>query len=206
MPPGSFLLSHQPVSHCHLALGVVIPVHHDTGHWVKYTHRIHVPIITGPELEFLVGPNEQSMLSYDVSEGRIIELNNQAKHAVTNNLSYHRVHLIFDYVEDFPITRYTLQVRYPLPSSLPPPQPLCSLVRSFTKQEDPLISIPMIQNVIHLFSQINKLMNHFHPLLFLVSPPSFPSLSLSSSDGLHQVLRSVEPHLSTNTSVSTRLS
>lgn len=90
--------------------GVVIPVHHDTGHWVKYTHRVHVPIITGPELEFLVGPNEQSLQSYDLCEGRIIELNNQAKHAVTNNLSYHRVHLIFDYVEDYPITRYTLQV------------------------------------------------------------------------------------------------
>jgi hypothetical protein len=92
-----------------LSLGVIIPVHHDTGHWVKHTHRVHVPIITGPELEFLVGPNDQSMQSYDVSEGRIIELNNQAKHAVTNNLSFYRVHLIFDYVEDFPITRYTLQ-------------------------------------------------------------------------------------------------
>lgn len=92
-------------------IGVVIPVHHDTGHWVKHTHRVHVPIISGPELEFMVGPNEQSMLSYDVSEGRIIELNNQAKHAVTNNLAYNRVHLIFDYVEDYPITRYALQVR-----------------------------------------------------------------------------------------------
>lgn len=26
--------------------GCVIPVHHDTGHWVQYTHRVHVPIVT----------------------------------------------------------------------------------------------------------------------------------------------------------------
>lgn len=89
--------------------GVIIPVHHDTGHWVKHTHRVHVPIISGPELEFFVGPDESSMLSYEVNEGRIIELNNQAKHAVTNNLTYNRVHLIFDYVDDYPLTRYSLQ-------------------------------------------------------------------------------------------------
>lgn len=26
--------------------GCVIPVHHDTGHWVKHSHRIHVAIVT----------------------------------------------------------------------------------------------------------------------------------------------------------------
>lgn len=26
--------------------GCVIPIHHDTGHWVRHTHRVHVPIIT----------------------------------------------------------------------------------------------------------------------------------------------------------------
>lgn len=89
--------------------GVTIPVHHDTGEWVKYTHRIHVPICTGDEVEFLCGPNESAMLSYAVEEGSIIELNNQSKHAVTNNWTRNRVHLIFDYVEDYPIKRYTLK-------------------------------------------------------------------------------------------------
>lgn len=32
-------------------------------------------------------------------EGRVVELNNQAKHAVTNAWSRHRVHLILDYVD-----------------------------------------------------------------------------------------------------------
>lgn len=26
--------------------GCLIPVHHDTGHWVQHTHRVHVAIIT----------------------------------------------------------------------------------------------------------------------------------------------------------------
>lgn len=24
----------------------VIPVHHDTGHWVQHTHRVHVAVVT----------------------------------------------------------------------------------------------------------------------------------------------------------------
>jgi len=37
-----------------------------------------------------------------------VELNNQAKHAVTNNMNRNRVHLIFDYVDDHPVTRHAL--------------------------------------------------------------------------------------------------
>jgi hypothetical protein len=41
---------------------------------------------------------------YLFDEGRIVELNNQAKHSVVNNMTdTHRVHLIFDYVDDHPI-------------------------------------------------------------------------------------------------------
>ena len=44
-------------------------------------------------------------------EGHIIELNNQAKHCVINNLvDTNRIHLIFDYVEpDYVLKRYQLQ-------------------------------------------------------------------------------------------------
>ena len=38
--------------------GMTIPVHHDTGYWVKHTHRVHVAIETGELVDFLVGPNE----------------------------------------------------------------------------------------------------------------------------------------------------
>lgn len=91
--------------------GMSIPVHHDTGLWVKHTHRIHVPIITGEKVDFYVGPNEESLVKYFFPEGHIIEINNQAKHAVDNNLDCYRVHLIFDYVDDYPLSRYKLRVR-----------------------------------------------------------------------------------------------
>ena len=91
--------------------GVNIPVHHDTGYWVKHTHRVHVAIdSSSAQVDFLVGPTPDKMQKYSFEEGRIVELNNQAKHAVSNNWDRHRVHLIFDFVEDHPINaRYTLK-------------------------------------------------------------------------------------------------
>ncbi len=41
--------------------GVAIPVHHDTGYWVKHCHRVHVAIDTGAEVDFLVGPTNDLM-------------------------------------------------------------------------------------------------------------------------------------------------
>lgn len=87
--------------------GVSIPVHHDTGYWVKKTHRLHVAVVTNDEVDFLAGPTCDDMKKYVLNEGRVIELNNQAKHAVYNNSStLWRVHFIFDYVElDFSLPR-----------------------------------------------------------------------------------------------------
>ncbi|CAN0426482.1 unnamed protein product, partial [Discosporangium mesarthrocarpum] len=80
--------------------GSVIPVHQDSGHWVCHSHRIHVPIITNcDEVSFTVGVEPLSMRRVLFDEGRVVELNNQAKHAVTNGWTQHRVHLILDYVE-----------------------------------------------------------------------------------------------------------
>ena len=39
----------------------------------------------------------------------IVELNNQAKHAVDSLMEGERVHLIFDYVDDFPLERIVLE-------------------------------------------------------------------------------------------------
>jgi len=83
--------------------GSTIPVHHDTGFWVPRSHRLHVPIITNERVVFRVGLNENEMIRFAFDEGYIIELNNQAKHAVDNFWDGTRVHLIFDYVEDFPL-------------------------------------------------------------------------------------------------------
>lgn len=40
---------------------VTIPVHHDTGYWVRHTHRCHLALVTGEEVEFWVGPTVDSM-------------------------------------------------------------------------------------------------------------------------------------------------
>lgn len=80
--------------------GVKIPIHHDTGHWVKHTHRCHLAVETGEGVVFLVGPTEDKMKQVYFREGNITELNNQAKHAVSNNMDKHRIHLIFDYVDE----------------------------------------------------------------------------------------------------------
>ena len=82
--------------------GVTIPIHHDTGEWVKFAHRIHVPIIV-PDVNavlFRCGPTTSKLARVDTAPGHVFEMNNQAKHAVTNaHDTLYRVHLILDYVD-----------------------------------------------------------------------------------------------------------
>jgi hypothetical protein len=81
--------------------GVTIPVHHDTGSWVRKSHRVHVPVITDPaNVMFRCGGGrEEDMVRVQCDEGRVFEMNNQAKHAVSNCSGEYRVHLILDYVD-----------------------------------------------------------------------------------------------------------
>lgn len=82
--------------------GVTIPAHHDTGDWVRRTHRVHVPVIvTNPHrILFRCGPSEAAMERVSCHPGHIFEINNQGKHAVSNCSGEHRVHLILDYVDE----------------------------------------------------------------------------------------------------------
>ncbi|KAG7401102.1 hypothetical protein PHYBOEH_002985 [Phytophthora boehmeriae] len=90
--------------------GADIPVHHDTGSWVHFTHRMHIPVFTSPDIDFMVGPNDDNMERYEFKQGNLYELNNISRHRVKNNWDQHRVHMIFDYVdEDFPVNRMELQ-------------------------------------------------------------------------------------------------
>lgn len=41
--------------------GAKIPVHHDTGYWVRFTHRCHIAIVTDPAVHFYVGPTADRM-------------------------------------------------------------------------------------------------------------------------------------------------
>lgn len=78
----------------------VIPAHHDSGYWVSRTHRLHCAIVTNDRVVFRVGPNAESMVRFELKPGRIVELNNQAKHYVANLGAHYRTHLIFDYVDE----------------------------------------------------------------------------------------------------------
>lgn len=81
--------------------GTTIPIHHDTGEWVKHSHRVHVPIIvSNPDrILFRCGPTPTSMERISCIPGHVFEMNNQGKHAVSNCHDDHRVHLILDYVD-----------------------------------------------------------------------------------------------------------
>lgn len=54
--------------------GVNIPPHHDTGLWVKNTHRVHLAIETNELVEFWVGPVETEMKQVIVKQQFIISL------------------------------------------------------------------------------------------------------------------------------------
>uniref|UniRef100_A0A7S1YTR1 Aspartyl/asparaginy/proline hydroxylase domain-containing protein n=1 Tax=Ditylum brightwellii TaxID=49249 RepID=A0A7S1YTR1_9STRA len=87
--------------------GATIPTHHDTGLWVRHTHRVHIPIIVEDPncILFQCGPTEDTMIRVACVPGHVFEMNNQAKHGVSNcDPTEHRVHVILDYVdEDFVI-------------------------------------------------------------------------------------------------------
>ena len=98
LPPGASLIR---LLFASLPPGVTIPSHHDTGEWVKHTHRVHVPILVPDpsRILFRCGPTPQSMARIDCEPGHVFEINNQAKHSVSNCSNDSRVHLILDYLE-----------------------------------------------------------------------------------------------------------
>jgi hypothetical protein len=81
--------------------GVTIPVHEDSDTWVGKTHRVHVPIIVEhvDEILFRCGPTVERLDRISTAFGHVFELNNQAKHVVSNCSSDYRVHLILYYVD-----------------------------------------------------------------------------------------------------------
>lgn len=98
LPPGACLIR---LLFASLPPGVTIPVHHDTGEWVKKTHRVHIPILVNDpsKVLFRCGPTVEAMQRIDCEPGHVFEINNQAKHAVSNCDVDSRVHLILDYID-----------------------------------------------------------------------------------------------------------
>lgn len=70
-----------------------IPLHSDTHPSFSIGHRIHVPLKTNDNIEFIVGGQTITMMP-----GQAYEIDNQRNHQVTNGGSDDRIHLIFDYI------------------------------------------------------------------------------------------------------------
>ena len=81
--------------------GTTIPLHQDSGAWVKETHRCHCPVIVKkPEqVIFRVGRTDTQLQRIDCTPGHVFEINNQGRHAVSNCSNDYRVHLILDYMD-----------------------------------------------------------------------------------------------------------
>lgn len=77
-----------------LPAGAEIKPHIDDGESLKRCHRIHVPVISNPDSLFMVG-----RLRFHMPEGEMWEINNRRTHAVRNDGTQARVHLIMDYVQ-----------------------------------------------------------------------------------------------------------
>ncbi len=74
-----------------LAPGEVVPAHCDINyHWISKT-RIHIPIVTHPDVNFNCDDNNVHM-----AEGEAWIFDNWRRHSVVNNSPYTRVHLVLD--------------------------------------------------------------------------------------------------------------
>jgi len=69
-----------------------IQQHVDTGYSLRHSHRVHVPVITSDAARFMVGGETIVM-----REGDVWEINNCRPHAVSNDGTESRVHLIIDW-------------------------------------------------------------------------------------------------------------
>ncbi|MBV9549296.1 MAG: aspartyl/asparaginyl beta-hydroxylase domain-containing protein [Alphaproteobacteria bacterium] len=74
-----------------LPAGAKIAPHIDNGIGITAVHRIHVPIVTNPDVHFFI-----DKVSHYLEAGIIYEFDNTRLHAVENRSTERRVHLMCD--------------------------------------------------------------------------------------------------------------
>ena len=77
-----------------MAPGGVIQPHIDANPAAKWPHKIHVPLLTNPQVDFRIG---DAVHNFPVGEA--VEVNNLGPHAVHNGGQTDRIHLIFEYYD-----------------------------------------------------------------------------------------------------------
>lgn len=88
-PPGGMVLR---AVLARLPPGCVIDAHVDRHPSFSVGHRIHVPLVTNPRVQFIVGTED-----IHPQPGQAFELNNAVPHSVRNDGDAARIHFIFDY-------------------------------------------------------------------------------------------------------------
>jgi hypothetical protein len=83
-----------------LGPGCRIARHKDSHPSFAVAHRIHVPLITNPDVEFIVGSEHVPPRAHYA-----FELNNLMFHQVTNRGASTRIHFIFDYAPPATLNR-----------------------------------------------------------------------------------------------------
>lgn len=77
-----------------LAAGHQIDPHYDGAGSNQRVHKIHIPLVTNPEAEFLVGDGR-----FHLDVGKAYEVNNIISHGAVNQGSEDRIHFIFEVFE-----------------------------------------------------------------------------------------------------------
>jgi hypothetical protein len=80
--------------------GGAILKHADKGGWATGLHRVHIPLITNPDVQFLMqSDREGTYIAIPVAPGDVFEINNAVPHEVHNSRTEERVHLLVDFAE-----------------------------------------------------------------------------------------------------------
>jgi hypothetical protein len=88
-PPGGTVIR---AMMARLPPGKRIARHRDSHPSFNIAHRVHVPLQTNPDVEFIVGKELVPPRAHFA-----FELNNRVEHQVCNRGTAHRIHFIFDY-------------------------------------------------------------------------------------------------------------
>ena len=93
-PYGYVRAAYPRVMLARLASGGEILPHMDNNPAAQWPHKIHVPLQTNPQVGFRIGDT-----TYHLPEGEALEVNNLGIHAVRNDGTADRIHLIFEYYD-----------------------------------------------------------------------------------------------------------
>lgn len=75
-----------------------VGVHVDRGSYFRYHKRLHVPLVTAPEVCF--HGEDREATSVHMPAGWLCQLHNDQPHGVTSGWDKHRIHLIVDIASD----------------------------------------------------------------------------------------------------------